>query len=320
MPGTTVQVNETLITAISQMMTFMYRNLIAIVQSKDLPEVVQTKAQNVLLKGVLLANPFADCNSYDDQVKAVLKSQTASIERKYQANREQSFYTSMICAGSGATEINATAHADRLSDFCEKVLPKTIRASHMNAHMRMWNFLTKARENGWIHLIMLKQPLFDTYIQRKSAHHTDEEYAAWDGVLKMLYIRFHQRLVDESLGDYRGTADITSDLFNNPRRDNRDNLAGRWASVEDARTYAAVAGVPPLRMSLLDSQAIYQYGYLEHQVLNAAHFSTVYMIDGQLTTILVQNVKRGSFLGIVPTVAECNSSPSPRASHCKFRT
>ncbi|KAK3657294.1 hypothetical protein LTR56_002434 [Elasticomyces elasticus] len=118
-------------------------------------------------------------------------------------------------------------------------------------------------------MIMLKQPLFDTYIQHKGAHHTDEEYAAWDGVLKTLYMRFHQRLVDESLGDYRGTADIPSDLFNSPRRDNWNNLVGRWASVEDTRTYAAVAGVPPLRMSLLDSQAIHQYGHLGHQVLNA---------------------------------------------------
>ncbi|KAK4952953.1 hypothetical protein LTR10_008657 [Elasticomyces elasticus] len=82
--------------------------------------------------------------SYDDQVKAVLKSQTASIERKYQVDWEQSFYTSMICAGSCATEINAASHADRLSDFCAKVLP--IGAAHMNAHMSMWNFLTKARE------------------------------------------------------------------------------------------------------------------------------------------------------------------------------
>ncbi|KAK5724191.1 hypothetical protein LTR17_013573 [Elasticomyces elasticus] len=116
----------------------------------------------------------------DLHVKAVLKSQTASIEQKYQVNWEQSFYTSMICAGSRATETNAAAHADRLSDFCAKVSPKTIGSSHVNAHMRMWNFLTKARQNGWIHLIMLKQPIFDTYIQRKGAQHTDEEYAAWD--------------------------------------------------------------------------------------------------------------------------------------------
>ncbi|KAK3669009.1 hypothetical protein LTR22_000088 [Elasticomyces elasticus] len=271
--GITVQVNETLITAMSQMMTFMYRNLNAMVRSKDSTEVVQIKVQDVLLKGVLPPNPFADCNSYEGHVKTVLKSQTASIERKYQVNWEQSFYTSMICAGSGATEINAAAHADRLSDFCEKVLPKTIGASHMNAHMRMWNFLTKARENGWIHLIMLKQPLFDTYIQRKGAQHTDEEYAAWDGVLEMLYTRFNQRVVDESLGDHRGTADVPSDLFNSPRRDNWNKLAGRWASVEDARAYAAVACVPPLRMSSFDSQAIYRYGYLGHQVLNAARFS-----------------------------------------------
>ncbi|KAK3651429.1 hypothetical protein LTR22_012163 [Elasticomyces elasticus] len=179
----------------------------------------------------------------------------------------------MICAGSCATEINAASHADRLSDFCAKVLP--IGAAHMNAHMSMWNFLTKARDHYLTPtMIMLKQPLFDTYIQHKGAHHTDEEYAAWDGVLKTLYMRFHQRLVDESLGDYRGTADIPSDLFNSPRRDNWNNLVGRWASVEDTRTYAAVAGVPPLRMSLLDSQAIHQYGHLGHQVLNAVRFQS----------------------------------------------
>ncbi|KAK5714614.1 hypothetical protein LTR15_010796 [Elasticomyces elasticus] len=114
------------------------------VQSEDSPETVQIAVQDVLLRGVLPANTFADCSSYDDQVKAVLKSQTASIERKYQVDWEQSFYTSMICAGSCATEINAASHADRLSDFCAKVLP--IGAAHMNAHMSMWNFLTKARE------------------------------------------------------------------------------------------------------------------------------------------------------------------------------
>ncbi|KAK5705256.1 hypothetical protein LTR97_002374 [Elasticomyces elasticus] len=199
------------------------------VQSEDSPETVQIAVQDVLLRGVLPANTFADCSSYDDQVKAVLKSQTASIERKYQVDWEQSFYTSMICAGSCATEINAASHADRLSDFCAK---------------------------------------------HKGAHHTDEEYAAWDGVLKTLYMRFHQSLFDESLGDYRGTADIPSDLYNSPRRDNWNNLVGRWASVEDTRTYAAVAGVPPLRMSLLDSQAIHQYGHLGHQVLNAVRFQS----------------------------------------------
>ncbi|KAK4574958.1 Ubiquitin carboxyl-terminal hydrolase 48 [Recurvomyces mirabilis] len=292
--------------AISGMVEHMHHQMTLLATGTASPQVSLADILQQLLGHGPISDPFLDNASPDAKLDFV---RTFKAETAIGALREawiESYYADIFEPGNETSAGSSDAREGqiRLDQLCRIVQPKAVAPGSRNEWARYWRLLRELRRQGCHHFLLFKTPTMSSLLRTKSAAHRFRiaDVQDWNYVLGGLCRQFFARAQSELTGDFRGLADIPDDIRTASVEHHWSNLSGRWATSTDAWQYATSVALPDLRITFLDSEACYSYGYLGYPERNAMAWPMVLRIDGTLTCVTTTRINKGMVLGLLPTV------------------